>query len=242
MRPIIGIVTSQLNEQIKELSYTEIAYTPLETIEGIYKAGGSPFLLPITDKKLAKQYAKEIDGLVLSGGHDVSPIFYGEEPSPNLKETLPPRDEFEIELVKEILILQKPIFAICRGLQILNVALGGNLHQDIDSLDKTRIKHLQTTHPKFSSHSVNIEKDSLLYKLLGKTTLVNTLHHQAIKTLGQDLIATAFSSDGYIEAVESKIPEQYIMAVQWHPEILLINDNEEAKKLFSNFVENCTKK
>lgn len=242
MRPIIGIVTSQLNDEIKELSYTKIAYTPLETIEGIYQAGGVPFLLPITDKKLAKQYAKEIDGLLLSGGHDVSPLFYGEEPSPKLEKTLPPRDEFEIELIKEVLTLQKPIFAICRGLQILNVALGGTLYQDINSLDKTKIKHLQTTHPKFSSHTVQIEKDSLLYELLGKKTLVNTLHHQAIKTLGKDLIATAFSSDGYIEAVESQIPEQYIMAVQWHPEILLLNNNEEAKKLFSNFVDKCKRK
>lgn len=234
MKPIIGIVTNQINEELEVLLNTKIAYTPIDTINGIKNAGGLPLLLPITSIDLAKQYASTIDGLVLSGGQDVSPLFYGEEPLPELKKTLPTRDEFEIALIKEVLRQQKPIFAICRGLQILNVALGGSLYQDINILD-----NLQETHPKYTSHSIKTEKDSIIQHILGESCTVNTLHHQAIKVLGKNLRATAFSSDNFIETVESTIKEQYILAVQWHPEILLQDNNKDAQKLFNDFVNNC---
>ncbi len=238
-RAIIGIVTNEINDELEILSNTQIAYTPIDTISGIKNAGGIPFLIPIGEKNLARQYANIIDGLVLSGGQDVSPLFYGEEPLPELKKTLPTRDEFEIALVKEILKQQKPIFAICRGMQLLNVALGGTLYQDIYSLGKHTLKHLQESHPKYTSHSIKIENDSILNNILGNNTTVNTLHHQAIKDLGINLKITALSSDGFIEAVESTIKEQYILAVQWHPEILLQNNHKESQLLFNDFVKNC---
>lgn len=241
MKPKIGIATNEINEELEILSNTQIAYSPIDTIEGIYNAGGLPLLLPIGSPELARQYINTIDGLLLSGGQDVSPLFYGEEPSPHLKKTLPTRDEFEIALVKEALRQQKPIFAICRGMQILNVAMGGTLYQDINILEKNTIKHLQETHPKYTSHTITTEKDSIARSILGESTTVNTLHHQAIKELGKNLKATAFSPDGFIEAIESNFKEQYIFAVQWHPEILLQNKHNQSQNIFTNFVKNCRK-
>ena len=238
-KPVIGIATNEIHEEYEVLWDTQIAYTPLDTIRGIQTAGGLPVLLPVGSDELVRQYVNTIDGLVLSGGQDVSPLFYGEEPSPKLKKTLPIRDKFEIELVKETLKQQKPIFAICRGMQILNVASGGTLYQDINDLDNLKIKHLQETHPKYTSHSIVTEKDSIVRKIVGEKTTVNTLHHQAIKNLGLNLKITAYSSDGFAEAIESTIKEQYILAVQWHPEILLQDNHEESQKLFNHFVKNC---
>lgn len=239
MQPIIGIVTNELHEEHEILWNTKIAYTPLDIINGVIKAGGLPLLIPITTPEYAKKYAQKIDGLILSGGQDVSPLLYGEEPIPQLKTTLPTRDNFEIAIIKEILKLQKPIFAICRGMQIINVAMGGTLHQDIDSIKKQSLKHLQETNPKYTSHSILTENESIVNKILGKKTTVNSLHHQAIKKLGLDLKITATSNDGFIEAIESTIKEQYILAVQWHPEILLQNNHQESQKLFNDFVNHC---
>ncbi|MBF0714811.1 gamma-glutamyl-gamma-aminobutyrate hydrolase family protein [Gemelliphila palaticanis] len=241
MKPIIGIATSEINDELDVLQNTKIAYTPIDTIKGIKEAGGLPFLLPVSDTQLAKLYAAKIDGLVLSGGHDVSPLFYGEEPTPELGATLPTRDEFEISLVQEMLALKKPIFAICRGLQIVNVATGGTLYQDINILEKNTIKHRQETNPKYASHSISTEENSIVRKILGEKTTVNTLHHQAVKTLGHNLKITAKSPDGFIEAVESSINEQYILALQWHPEILLQNNDIQSQNLFNNFVEHVKK-
>lgn len=241
MKPIIGIATNEINDEFEILQNTKIAYTPIDTIQGIKEAGGLPFLLPVSDTQLAKLYATKIDGLVLSGGQDVSPLFYGEEPTPELGVTLPTRDEFEISLVKEMLKLQKPIFAICRGLQIVNVAMGGTLYQDINILEKNTIKHRQETNPKYASHSITTEQDSIARKVLGEKTTVNTLHHQAIKSLGLNLKITAKSPDGFIEAIESNIKEQYILALQWHPEILLQSNHNQSQNLFNNFVENVKK-
>lgn len=238
-KPIIGIATNELHEENEILFNTKVAYTPLDTIKGVLNAGGLPILLPIGNKNLAKQYAEKIDGLLLSGGQDISPLFYEEEPIPELKETLPIRDTFEIELVKEVLKLKKPIFAICRGLQLINVALGGSLYQDINILGNNILKHLQKTHPKYTSHSIKTEENSIIRKIIGEKTTVNTLHHQAVKKLGKNLKITATSNDGFVEAIESTIKEQYILAVQWHPEILLQNNHKESQQLFDDFIKNC---
>ncbi|MBF0847622.1 gamma-glutamyl-gamma-aminobutyrate hydrolase family protein, partial [Streptococcus danieliae] len=134
-----------------------------------------------------------------------------------------------------------PIFGICRGMQVINIALGGSLYQDIEYVNTELIKHWQDTHPKYISHSVSTVKDSIINKLIGDNSTINSLHHQVIKKLGVNLKATAYSSDGLIEAVESIIPSQYILGVQWHPEILLQEKHEESQKLFKNFVMECKK-
>lgn len=241
MRPIVGIIANQINDELEAINKLKITYTSTDTVDAVTTAGADPIIIPIGDKTAAKKYASIIDGLVLAGGQDVSPLFYGEEPTPKLGQTLETRDTFEIEITKEILKLQKPIFAICRGMQVVNVALGGTLYQDISYLDKNVIKHWQETHPKYISHSVNVEEDSILYKVLGEKTTINSLHHQAIKELGRNLKASAFSPDGLIEAIESTLSSQYLLGLQWHPEILLQNNHQESKILFKHFVDECKK-
>lgn len=241
MKPIIGIIGNQINDELEALNKLKITYTSTDTITALTDAGADPIIIPMGNIESAKKYAQIIDGLLLAGGQDVSPLFYGEEPTPKLGQTLETRDIFEIEITKEILKLQKPIFGICRGMQVINVALGGTLYQDIDYIDEKIIKHWQETHPKFISHSVKLEKDSILHDILGESTTINSLHHQAIKELGRNLKPTAYSSDGLIEALESSISAQYLLAVQWHPEILLQNDHDESKKLFKHFVDYCKK-
>ncbi|MDO4814020.1 MAG: gamma-glutamyl-gamma-aminobutyrate hydrolase family protein [Gemella sp.] len=239
MKPIIGIISNQINDEYEVLNKLQITYTATDNINAISEAGGDPVIIPINNMESVRKYANIIDGLLLAGGQDVSPLFYGEEPNPKLGQTLARRDAFEIEIIKEMLKLQKPIFGICRGLQIINVALGGTLYQDMKYVNVDPIKHWQDTHLKYISHTVKTTKDSRINKILGDTSTINSLHHQAVKTLGINLKATAFASDGLIEAIESEIPSQYILAVQWHPEALLQDKHEASQKLFKDFVMEC---
>lgn len=226
---------------VEKINNVQMVHTPYNFVKGIEQAGGTPIVLPIADLKHIKTYADCIDGLLLTGGQDIAPRFYNEEPIPELRETLPIRDTFELTLIEEMTRQKKPIFGICRGLQIINVANGGTLYQDIDSQAGMSIKHAQATLPHFVEHSIITKENSLIRQILGKKAYVNTLHHQAIKDLAPNLIATATSPDGFIEAIESNDDDHVIMAVQWHPETLLDSNNkEDALALFKNFVDRCT--
>lgn len=188
------------------------------------------FYLPCTKKSimLAKEYIKEIDLLLLSGGSDICPSFYNQERLKKLSTTQRIRDLVEIALIDEAIKQGKPIFGICRGLQLLNVYFKGNLYQDLSYM-KDSISHSQNEDARNPVHTVKFKKDSFFYNIYGKETLVNSLHHQGILTLGEDLIATGYSSDNLIEAIEHKSLK--IRGVQWHPEIL------EDKTLFKALVE-----
>ncbi|NEW62554.1 gamma-glutamyl-gamma-aminobutyrate hydrolase family protein [Granulicatella sp. zg-ZJ] len=237
---IIGIAGNQLTNDTTLINNLGIAYTPLNFVKGVCQAGGLPVMLPIQDSKHAKDYINAIDGLILAGGQDISPSYYGEEPILELGTTLPIRDTFEFSLLEEALKQNKPVFAICRGLQLVNVFLGGSLYQDIHKQTNSTIQHLQKTDPHYVAHSLSIEKDSLLHRIWQtETTYVNTFHHQAVKTLGSSLRATAFSPDGFIEAFEWENNSQYLLAVQWHPEILLQEHHEQSRALFEDFVKQC---
>ncbi|MBF0780535.1 MULTISPECIES: gamma-glutamyl-gamma-aminobutyrate hydrolase family protein [unclassified Granulicatella] len=239
MKPIIGIAANIMLHPIEALKNTQVAYTPYDFVTGIANCGGVPMIIPITDCQHIKTYVNSIHGLILAGGQDISPLLYSEEPRPELNETMPLRDQFEIALIHETLKQKKPIFGICRGLQIINVAKGGTLYQDLNSQLHVNIKHIQDTLPHFTEHSINTTENSIIRRLVGEKSFVNTLHHQAIKDLAPSLKATAFSPDGLIEAIESEDETQYILAVQWHPEILLESQHTESIALFSEFVKQC---
>lgn len=238
-RPIIGIAANVMHHIVDILPGTKLAYTPTDFVDGVRQAGGVPVVLPVSAETDAAQYVGMIDGLVLAGGQDVDPLLFQEEPILQVGASFPERDLFEIALVREVLRQKKPIFAICRGIQLLNVAEGGSLYQDLQSQLPSTLKHLQETIAHYPAHSIRTVAGSLISELIGMQATVNTLHHQAIKTLAPSLRATAFSSDEVIEAVESTDPEQYILGVQWHPEIMLRQAHAQSQKLFQHFVAAC---
>ncbi|MDN5347106.1 MAG: putative glutamine amidotransferase [Clostridia bacterium] len=190
-------------------------------LAAVEQAGGLPVLLPATtDTELAGAYLDKIEALVLTGGGDLDPAFFGEEPLPGLGEVVPLRDAFEIALVKLAWRQGKPILAICRGLQVLNVAAGGDLYQDLERQYAGALQHVQKGPRSYPTHEVKILPGSLLFRLTGKDNLrVNSLHHQAVRRVGVGLKVAAYASDGVIEALEGE--GNFILAVQWHPEDLL---------------------
>ncbi|MGL5614721.1 MAG: gamma-glutamyl-gamma-aminobutyrate hydrolase family protein [Sarcina sp.] len=205
-------------------------------IDSVIKAGGIPIVIPVTtDKNILEEYINLIDGLIISGGYDVDPARYNEDPHSLLQTTFPERDEFEFTLAKLAMDKEIPLLGICRGHQILNVLNGGTLYQDISLKEDSFIKHAQSSHSTVVTHKINIEKDSMLYEILGDSTRVNSLHHLAIKDLAPGFKIVATANDGIIEAIE-KEGNNFLMGVQWHPEVLSEN-NESMSNLFKYFID-----
>ena len=227
MRPLIGITSSY--------SWDSHSLTlPNSYVDAIERGGGTPVLLPPSFQIDVGQLLDAVDGLVLTGGVDVDPQLYGEEPLPNMGRIDPKRDHFEIGITKKALGIGKPILAICRGHQVLNVAMGGTLYQDVPSQVKGSLKHYATTPLYYPSHSVVVKEGSRLHGMFDKEKLgVNTFHHQAVKDLGEGLVATAWAPDGVIESME--VPgDVFILGVQWHPERMI---DGEMLKIFQAYTK-----
>ncbi len=224
MTPVIG-VTANLREDPKSEEQRPLGHfvrADFDYVDGVVGAGGIPMVLPPI-VEMAEKVAGRIDGLLLSGGSDLDPSYYGEEPAPELNATVPKRDAFEMALVQHALERGIPVFGICRGLQILNVALGGTLYQDLPSqLHPDLIAHRQQV-PKWQwTHEVEVDGNSKVAGIMETDDIrVNSYHHQAIKDLSDDLVAVAHSSDGVIEAAESpSLSERWLVGVQWHAEAM----------------------
>ncbi|EOI00374.1 glutamine amidotransferase, class I [Enterococcus moraviensis ATCC BAA-383] len=236
MTTIIGIAGNQIIQSVEVFNGNHVTYTPQGFVTAIQNAGGLPIVLPIGEEKNAAAYISKIDKLLLAGGQDISPDLFGEEPHPKLEETNRNRDLFELALIKEAIKQNKPIFAVCRGMQLINVALGGTLYQDLSLYSEWKVKHgQQPTQPQFATHGIKIEQDSVLYQLFGENYRVNSYHHQAINTLAHSLKVTARSDDGIVESIESADGSQRILGVQWHPELRFDVDTKEFD-LFKYFV------
>ncbi len=240
--PIIGISATLLMIESGCLMGRERSAVGYDYIRAIQQAGGVPVVLPIVNEHhLIQQQIEIIDGLLLSGGYDVSPLCYGEDPKPGLEAICPERDIYEIELVQSAQRSNKPIFGICRGLQLLNVALGGTLYQDINLSIPSALQHQSKAKPDEATHAITISSQSLLHSIMNETkVLTNSFHHQAIKDLAPDLVVNAQSSDGVIEGVESPGPD-FILGVQWHPE-LMIEKHSNMLKIFQAFLEAAKKR
>ncbi len=196
--------------------------TDLAYVKGVSEAGGVPVILPPSlSLRAAKALLDGLDGLLLSGGPDLDPGYYSEEPIPELGTTIPEWDALEMALLRLALKRGMPIFGICRGMQILNVALGGTLYQDVPSqLGADVLNHWQTTPKNHSTHEVEVLEDSYLAEITDRQTVeVNSYHHQGIKDLAKTLAVAARSADGLIEALESRdFSDRWLVGVQWHPE------------------------
>lgn len=204
-------------------------------VQAVLKAGGAPVLIPvITDIEVLTTIITGLDGLVMSGGADINPLYIQEEPIPGLQDVDTYRDEYDLLLIRLATNRQLPMLGICRGHQILNVAFGGSLFQDIHSQnDRELLKHSQSLPREQVSHSVILTgTGSKLHSMLAgeDTILVNSFHHQAIKGIAPEFIATATAPDGINEAMEH--PEKDIFSIQWHPEAMAANEDEQMLKLF----------
>ena len=243
MAPLIG-VTATLKEDVDAVAerplgkYVRADY---DYVEGVAQAGGVPVVLPpVAGPVAAETIAGTLDGLLLSGGSDLHPSHYGEEPIPELNATVPERDAFEIALLEHVLRRGIPVFGICRGLQVLNVALGGTLYQDLPSQMEgvVLLGHRQET-PKWEpKHEVEVDAGSQIAGIMGLEELkVNSYHHQAVKDLAPGLATVAHSPDGVVEAVESRdLSERWILGVQWHAEAMRASGAEH-RKLFAAHAE-----
>lgn len=247
-KPLIGITadywsvtdtgeTSQLGLPGQDWSYIARDYT-----KAIEAAGGIPVIIPIMeDCHSLDEILKRLEGLVLTGGKDIAPEFYGEQQKYPLSNIDPIRDEQEIELIKMIISGRHlPVFGICRGMQLINVAAGGTLYQDVGMQNPQAHPHSLRGYPRdYPTHSVTVKEDAWIASSLKGKTRVNSFHHQAVKEVAQDFKVSAISEDGIIEGMEYA-GSRLIVAVQWHPE-MMFESHLEQLGLFRKFIVECSK-
>jgi putative glutamine amidotransferase len=235
MKPFIAVICyTDLNRCGNVSHILPIPYTA-----SIEAAGGIPYIVPFTrNVDQLTEILNIAHGVIFSGGIDIDPGQYGEQTKHWCGTTDRQLDEYQLAAFRIVHDSNKPILAICRGAQLVNVALGGTLYQDIFSeLPGPLHRHSGGNYAAGSDHAVSIEPGSRLFQLFGSTTVVNSRHHQAIKTLGKGLQITARADDGIIEAAEHM--ERPITLVQWHPEMMTSASGETILPLFQSLVETC---
>lgn len=196
-----------------------------EYTDAILEAGGLPVCLPYTsNQEVISSILNQVNGVLLSGGEDIDPLIYGEEPSPKIGKINPERDAFEVCLTRFALNQNLPILAICRGQLLLNVAAGGTLYQDVYAESGATLQHKQLGPRDHASHRVKVKSKTRLHEIVkADTLLVNSFHHQAVKKLAPGFRISAEASDGVIEAIEST-NHAFVIGVQWHPGSLITKD------------------
>ncbi len=243
-KPIIGITMNyeSKTDTMRFPTYENFEYNHNRWAELILDNGGTAIYLtslsPVND---IGEIIGFVDGILLSGGTDVDPSLYGERRKPYSKTPTLIRDRYEIELVKQAVKSKIPVLGICRGIQLINVAFGGSLYQDISAAGFKQIEHRNTEKKDYLNfHYINLESDSYLYGILSKKRIkVNTSHHQAVARLGENLRATALADDSIIEGIEYT-GDSYLIGVQWHPEAM--PDYDSTKSLTKDFIEICRKR
>jgi len=235
--PLIGVSTSITVGAHPERAYVNSAY-----LHAVQQAGGVPVPLPpqLSAASL-EQLGAKLQGLLLTGGGDMDPARFGQAPHPTLYDVAPSRDTLETSALNLSLARGVPVLAVCRGVQVLNVALGGTLYQDVATEPGTQIPHSQKEPRDQPTHKVKITPGSRLAATLGTDELeVNSMHHQAIHRLGRGLTAVAWAPDQLVEGAEISDPARFVLGVQWHPEEL-VGHSEPARRLFSALVAAANK-
>jgi putative glutamine amidotransferase len=243
-RPLIGISTSELRAPARtdpvpegEPRLPEMALG-LAYVRAVERAGGLPVVLPPAVPTLAPPLLERLAGLCLPGGPDIHPSFYGASAHPELGPTEPELDAFEIALARGALERGMPVIGICRGAQLLNVALGGTLHQHVPDAVGDAIPHRQSDDSRRPTHEVRLAGGTHVARAMGgERHEVNSLHHQAVDRLGDGLTAVGWAPDGLVEAVELPGGDGFAVGVQWHAEAIV--DRPEELRLFCAFVESA---
>lgn len=240
MKPLIGISCGTFYDR----AWCPPSFGHRQTyVDAIVRAGGAPLLVPpLQDEPTLRTLYERLDGILLAGGGDIAPAHYGEAPHDQLGTIDPLRDGAELPMARWAAADGKPVLGICRGVQIINVALGGTLWQDLPSQVGGELQHNRSyeredwTH---MAHEIRIAPDSRLRALLGvDTLLINSLHHQSVRTIAPGLRAVAWAPDGVIEALEGT-DERFLVGVQCHPEALQANADPRWQSVFAAFVQSC---
>lgn len=230
MRPIIGLTCYVEQAQFADGWEVLVAAAPFRYVEAVTRAGGRAVLLP-PDDGAVQETVEALDGLLLIGGADVDPALYGAAPHPRTSGVRPERDRAELGLLGAALALRLPVLGVCRGMQVLNVALGGTLHQHLPEVVGHE-GHRPAKRGSFNPHKVTLALGSRIHRILGSEVTGASYHHQGIATLGEGLRAVGHTGDGTIEAVESDDPDQFLFGVLWHPE-----QDPKDPRLFEALVE-----
>ncbi len=241
-RPIIGIPTQTL----QSLGGVSAEIPPSWVMSQRYittltAAGAIPWMIPLVDEATLRGVFDALDGVFLPGGADIDPVSYGTDPHPLCDRTDPERDRVELLLARWAMERGTPVLGVCRGMQLINVAAGGSLYQDLAEQLPGSIKHDYfpfkgaAYRRDFLAHSVDVSPNTRLARLFGEGKLqVNSMHHQGVRELGTGLRATARSPDGLIEGLETT-GRNYVFAVQWHPEALTDHDTH-SREMFEDFI------
>jgi putative glutamine amidotransferase len=240
MKPYIGISCGTFRDRdwCPPAQFLRKNYT-----DAIVAAGGVPFIIPVVDDlEVLRALYDRVDGILISGGGDIDPRNYGEEPVPGLGPTDLARDGIELPLARWAMADGKPILGICRGSQVINVALGGTLYQDIPSQLKTSVVHDSSFTRQdwtYMAHDLRLDPDSKLAQVFGTTSFdTNSLHHQSLKEVAPGLRAVGWAPDGVVEAIEGE-GDTFLVGVQCHPEALQATADPRWRALFQQFVQSC---
>lgn len=249
-KPIIGITANYTpKDAVGELTGLGLAgqdwdLLPADYIRAVERAGGCPVIIPVTENpETVIPLLDKLDGMLFSGGSDIAPSYYGELPQEALGTVDPVRDAHEIRLCQSLLRdYDIPLLGICRGNQLINVASGGTLYQDIASTKKAAFRHDLVNYPKwYASRELEIEPGSRLREIFGASRITaNGFNHQAVKDLGKNLRTAMKASDGFVEGIEGT-QERFVVGIQWHPEMML-DHSDEFLCLFQAFVRACEKR
>lgn len=225
-KPIIGIAGNIFSMENYEIPGIDRSYVNEDYIQAVEKAGGIPLVLPVVEgQDLVEEQVDICDGIILTGGQDVNPLLYNEGPHEKLGYVNLKVDKYQLNIAQIVIRQDKATLGICRGLQMLNIARGGTLYQDLSGMEGEVMKHFQDGERYELSHSIDIKKGNILEELWGEKILINSYHHQCIKDLGKGVEVIAQASDGAIEAIRLE-DKEFIIGLQWHPEMMAVEYGE----------------
>lgn len=229
MKPRIGIIVCGFTKNHQ--------FVTNDYIQSIRYSSGIPFIIPIVrSDRMIKEYLSFCDGFLFCGGEDITPLLFGQEPLNGNGKSDITVDLFQLRFMKQILLSGKPVLGICRGMQILNVACGGTVWQDLSLIPGKILDHMQQTSSRSEvSHRIKVKRNSFLYCITGSSSYVNSYHHQAIHASGEGIVISAKSSDHVPEAIEL-LSHPFAVGVQWHPECMY-RESESMRNLFRAFIQ-----
>ncbi len=238
-KPLIVLTVQNMPmEEPFDLPYN---YSNGYNTRGVIMGGGLPVLPPFLTEELTDELMQQADGLMMTGGADISPALYGEEKMDCCGGIEYDRDKSDLALLKAALKYKKPVLCICRGCQLANVYFGGTLYQDIPTQAPSELKHSVYVYPDFKqeiSHRIRVAENSPLHKLCGELEFgVNSLHHQGIKDIAPGAVPMAWAEDGLVESWYLDSDDQWLRAYQWHPE--MIDDSPRSEAIFKDFINRC---